>query len=623
MSEPFVFDPRHSLCKEPFGAAVCRGRVLFRVRPLAREGFTHCALVLHLEFSGTREERELLPGGPAGDRFLFSLTYDAPEQPELVWYHFRFWRDDGSGCDLDATGYRSDGRAIDWQLTVYDASRPTPKWFGGGVTYQIFPDRFFRLSVPDPAGFVGNRTVHENWEDIPHWKPDQRGEVRNSDFFGGSLQGILSRLEYLEQLGVTTLYLCPVFESASNHRYDTADYTMIDPMLGTEADFRELCARAAARGIHVLLDGVFNHTGSNSVYFNAEGFYPGPGAAQSQSSPYSDWYSFHPWPEDYDAWWGIRTLPAVNESSPSYGRFIIDGEHSVVRRWLRAGASGWRLDVADELPDEFIARLRTAMEETKPDSVLIAEVWEDGSNKIAYSQRRKYLLGSEAHGLMNYPFRTAALAFLQGGDGADFRESMETLRENYPPPAFYSAMNFLGTHDTPRILTVLGAEKPPSSKEDRAVFSLSPEERATGLALLRAAAVLLYAFPGSPMLYYGDEAGMEGWEDPFNRRTYPWGKEDAALRDLYLCLGRLRRARKSLQRGDIRYLFAAGHGLVFSRNWEDETTLTALNVGAELLSLEIPWQAYQAQDALTGQSFAAVGGVLKLELPPRTAMLLI
>ena len=263
------------------------------------------------------------------------------------------------------------------------------------------------------------------------------------------------------------------------------------------------------------------------------------------------------------------------------------------------------------------------MEETRPDSVLIAEVWEDGSNKIAYSQRRKYLLGSEAHGLMNYPFRTAALAFLQGGDGADFRESMETLRENYPPPAFYSAMNFLGTHDTPRILSVLGAEKPPSSKEDRAVFFLSPEERATGLALLRAAAVLLYAFPGSPMLYYGDEAGMEGWEDPFNRRTYPWGKEDAALRDLYLCLGRLRRARKSLQRGDIRYLFAAGHGLVFSRNLEDEATTAVLNVGADPLALEIPWNAIQAQDALTGQSFAAVGGVLKLELPPRTAMLLI
>ncbi len=295
----------------------------------------------------------------------------------------------------------------------------------------------------------------------------------------------------------------------------------------------------------------------------------------------------------------------------------------MVRRWLRAGASGWRLDVADELPDEFIARLRTAMEETKPDSVLIAEVWEDGSNKIAYSQRRKYLLGSEAHGLMNYPFRTAALAFLQGGDGADFRDAMETIRENYPPPAYYSAMNFLGTHDTPRILTVLGTSKPPTSKEARAVSSLSPDERVTGLALLRAAAVLLYVFPGSPMLYYGDEAGMEGWEDPFNRRTYPWSREDTKLHDFYACLGQLRKVRTSLRQGDIRYLLAAGHGLVFSRNWKNETTIAALNVGAEAMALEIPWKAPQAQDALTRQTFTAVDGVLKLKLPSRTAMLLI
>ncbi|WP_312280597.1 alpha-amylase family glycosyl hydrolase, partial [Oscillibacter sp.] len=352
-------------------------------------------------------------------------------------------------------------------------------------------------------------------------------------------------------------------------------------------------------------------------------FYPGPGTAQGQTSPYSDGNSFHLWPNDYDAWWGIRTLPAVNESSPSYGRFIIDAENSVVRRWLRAGASGWRLDVADELPDEFIARLRTAMVETKPDSVLIAEVWEDGSNKIAYSQRRKYLLGGEAHGLMNYPFRTAALAFLQGGDGADFRDAMETIRENYPPPAFYSAMNFLGTHDTPRILTVLGTSKPSASKEARAVSSLSPDERATGLVLLRAAAVLLYAFPGSPMLYYGDEAGMEGWEDPFNRRTYPWGREDTNLHDFYVCLGQLRKVRTSLRQGDIHYLLAAGHGLAFSRSWKNETTIAALNVGAKPMALEIPWKAPQAQDALTRQTFTAVDGVLKLKLPPRTAMLLI
>ena len=244
-------------------------------------------------------------------------------------------------------------------------------------------------------------------------------------------------------MGVTTLYLNPIFESASNHRYNTADYSKIDPLLGTEADFCSLCRTAHELGMRVILDGVFNHTGSQSIYFNDDGFYPTVGASQSQDSPYFDWYSFHPWPSDYDSWWGIRTLPAVREDSPSYQRYIIDDEDAIIRRWLRCGADGWRLDVADELPDWFIEKLRTAVEETKPEALLIGEVWEDASNKIAYSQRRRYLLGNELHGVMNYPFRTALLAYLQGGDADDFRESMESIRENYPPAAFYNSMNFL------------------------------------------------------------------------------------------------------------------------------------------------------------------------------------
>ena len=476
MSEPFVFDPRCDLCKEPFGAAVCGTAVTFHCRPLASEHFSHCALVAVCEFSGTRQELELSLEGPAGERICFSGVFSAPPQPELVWYHFRFWREDGTGCVLDKTGYRSDGETDPWQLTVYRESR-TPGWFGAGVTYQIFPDRFCRLSVPDPDGLVGRRWVHQDWDDTPEWRPDPDGEIRNRDFFGGSLAGITSKLDDLKALGVTTLYLCPIFESASNHRYNTADYTKIDPMLGTEDDFRALCAQAKERGMRVILDGVFNHTGSQSVYFNADGWYPTLGAAQSQDSPWYSWYRFLHWPDSYDSWWGIHTLPAVEESAPSYVDFIIDGENSIIRRWLRAGASGWRLDVADELPDWFLVKIRATMEETAPDSVLIGEVWEDGSNKISYSQRRQYLLGSETHGLMNYPFRTALLAYLRGGDADDFREAMETLRENYPPAAFYSAMNFLGTHDTPRILTLLGTDHTPESKADRADYRLLPWER--------------------------------------------------------------------------------------------------------------------------------------------------
>ena len=622
MSEPFVFDPRCDLCKEPFGAVPCGTAVTFHCRPLATEGFSHCALVLSCEFSGTQREQELPLEGFAGERLCFSGTLTAPELPDLLWYHFRFWREDGTGCLLDKTGYRSDGQAVSWQLTVYQESR-TPGWFGAGVTYQIFPDRFCRLALVDSAGLVGRRWVHEDWDDTPEWRPDPDGEIRNRDFFGGTLAGITSKLDDLKALGVTTLYLCPIFESASNHRYNTADYTRIDPMLGTEADFRALCAQARQRGMRVILDGVFNHTGSQSMYFNADGYYPTLGAAQSQDSPWYSWYRFHHWPDSYDSWWGIRTLPAVEESSPSYVDFIIDAKDSIIRRWLRAGASGWRLDVADELPDWFLEKIRAAMEETAPDSVLIGEVWEDGSNKIAYSQRRRYLLGSETHGLMNYPFRTALLAYLSGGDADDFREAMETLRENYPRFAFYSAMNALGTHDTPRILTLLGVgnECRDRSREWRSSFRMDPDQRRRGKELLKLGAALLFAFPGSPTVYYGDEAGMEGFEDPFNRRTFPWGHEEPELLDWFTRLGHLRQESAALRRGGIRYRVSDGPLLAFTRTCGEETILAAFNTGDQTAALRLE-DGERVQLLLGAARFQSAPQGHTLTLPPRTGSLM-
>ena len=424
-------------------------------------------------------------------------------------------------------------------------------------------------------------------------------------------------------MGVTTLYLCPIFESASNHRYNTADYTKIDPMLGTEEDFRTLCAQAETRGMRVVLDGVFNHTGSQSLYFNDDGFYPTLGAAQSQDSPYYDWFSFHPWPREYDAWWGIRTLPAVREDCPSYVDYIIENENSIIRRWLRAGASGWRLDVADELPDWFIEKIRAVVEETDPEAILIGEVWEDASTKIAYSQRRRYLQGKELHGVMNYPFRTALLAYLQGGSAQDFREAMETIRENYPPPAFYSAMNFLGTHDTPRILTVLGAAHVPQSKDDRAHYRLCPQERAKGTALVKLAALVLFTFPGSPTVYYGDEAGMEGFEDPFNRGGYPWGHEDKSLKAWFTRLGTLRDQRQELRGGTIQYLYASGPLLAFARELVGARAVTVVNAGTAPEALCLPWPKETAVDLLTGRTFPAPSGAVSLRLSPRTGLLLV
>ena len=621
MSERYVFDPRDTRYKSPFGAAACGSEVTFTLRPLAKEQFTACTLLIWQEFAFCAQEVELSAPGPG----LFTGTYTAPEQPELVWYGFRFTRADGSHIWLGKNGYGTRQDMISWQLTVYDGRSSTPEWFGSGVTYQIFPDRFCRLTVPDTKDMVGNRVVHRFWDEPMVHRPNEKGEVLNNDYFGGSLQGIRSKLDYLASLHVTTLYLCPIFEAASNHRYNTADYMKVDPMLGTEEDFRQLCADAAEKGIRIMLDGVFNHTGSNSRYFNADGYYDNLGAAQSPMSPYYRWFNFSHWPDQYDAWWGIHTLPAVNETHPDYRGFIITGEDSVVRHWLRAGASGWRLDVADELPDDFIADIRKVMEEENPDSFLLGEVWEDGTTKIAYSRRRKYLLGSETHGLMNYPFRTAAINWLTGGDAAQFKETMETIRENYPPQAFYSCLNILGTHDTPRILTMLGnsGKAALDTKSQRAAYRLNFTEHQTGLARLRLAAMLAFSFPGSPTVFYGDEAGMQGFEDPLNRGTYPWGKEDLDLVDFYRKLGALRDERRELQRGDIEYLYAKEGGLVFRRSLDGCSAITALNAADEPLTLTLPWTGDTATNAISGEKIFVQDGLLHLRLEALEGTILI
>ena len=606
-----IFLSRDNRYKEPFGAVPCGTAVRFFAACEAQEGFCACTLLMHDDFSGREYKTALTPcdGG-------FSGFWKAPEGATLLWYTFRLHRTDGDEVSFGRGGLNDE---TPWQQTVYTDSPSFPDWFGRGVTYQIFPDRFCRLSPPDPCG-PGHRTIHDNWDDFPDFLPDEHGEIRNCDFFGGSLAGITSRLDYLQELGVTTLYLNPIFSADSNHRYNTADYKMIDPMLGTEADFSDLCRQAHKRGMRVLLDGVFNHTGSNSRYFNALGEFPQPGAAQSPDSPYASWYSFHPWPREYDAWWGIRTLPAVNENDPSYRDFIIRDPDAVVRRWLRLGADGWRLDVADELPDDFIAELRAAMTEEDPDSFLLGEVWEDGSNKIAYSRRRRYLLGSETNGLMNYPFRTALIDYLRGGDAACFREAMEALRENYPRPAYYSAMNLLGTHDTPRILTALGVDEVPPEKAQRAAYRMSRPQRDLARKRLMLGSSIQFCFPGSPSVYYGDEAGMEGFEDPFCRGPYPWGQEDPILRAHYRTLGTLRRCHSALQCGDIIYHTACGPLLAFSRVDPAERLLLICNAGDEAAAYSFPCDSL-ARELFTGQQFVPLDGTLRFTIPPCSSLL--
>ena len=431
--------------------------------------------------------------------------------------------------------------------------------------YQIFPDRFYKSQQPK-ENIPSGRTFHSDWSQQPVWAPNEQGVITNTDFFGGDLRGIQEKLPYLKELGVTCLYLNPIFESHSNHRYDTADYSKIDPLLGNEEDFRSLCAEAKKRGIRVLVDGVFSHTGSDSVYFNREGRYPTQGAYNSQQSPYYPWYTFRQWPQNYECWWNFETLPNVKETEPSFNEYI-NGENGIIRKWLRAGASGWRLDVADELPDQFLDNLAAAAKAESPDAVVLGEVWEDASNKTAYGVRRRYLLGGQLDTVMIYPFRDAIFAFLLGGDPRNFAESVESIVENYPPQCLRLLMNHIGTHDTERALTVLGGEPAGNrGREWQAAQSLTPEQRDTALKRLRLASLIQYLLPGVPCLYYGDEAGMEGYRDPFCRGAYPWGREGKNLLQWYKGLGMLRAQEKAiLGKGSYRTLYADGNLLAFER----------------------------------------------------------
>lgn len=608
-----TYNSRDLRYKSPYGAVTSGTQVRLSLRPPRAEGYSRA--VLTARFESWNDKTLTLPMTWEGfelSQDVFTAHLDTSDYMGLVWYSFRLERLDGRKQELGP-----------YQLTVYDGSQTVPSWYGEGVTYQIFPDRFCRSRIPDPSGMVGGRTVHENWEEMPVYLPDSHGEVRNRDFFGGDFPSIIAKLDYLKELGVETLYFNPIFEAAENHRYGTADYSRVDPMLGTNEDFSRLCEEAHRRGMRVMLDGVFNHTGFVSRYFNGDGFYPEQGASQSWDSPYRPWFNFIEWPRKYESWWGIYSLPAVNEGDPSYRDFIFGGEDSVVRRWLRAGADGWRLDVADELPDDFVHGIHQTARETKDDAVVIGEVWEDGSTKVAYGVRRKHILGGHCDGLMNYPLRNAILSFFTGGGGERFVEGMETIRENYPPFAFYSAMNSLDTHDTPRFLTLMGAEGEyrEQSKQWRADFRLSPKQLRRGKDLLRAAALLLFCFPGSPTIYYGDEVGMEGFEDPFNRQTYPWGREDMELLDWYRKLGQLRTRYKALRRGSIQYLYGKGPLLAFTRQEGAEHLLCAFNASGtpQTMALELE----EAPRLILGQAESKLDEEgFFLTLPPHAGALL-
>ena len=487
---------------------------------------------------------------------VYEATLKAPDTPQLMWYDFRalnergHWMYYGNARDrLGGVGAHYQDAPPSYQVTVYDADFNPPAFLREGIMYQIFPDRFHRSKMP--VSERKDRVLHTEWNEPPYITADERsGDNWALDFFGGDLAGIRQKLPYLKELGITVLYLNPIFKARTNHRYDTGDYMSIDPLLGTEEDFQALCAEARKLGIRVLLDGVFSHTGEDSLYFNRYNNYPSTGAYQSNDSPYYSWYHFRHHPHEYASWWNIPTLPELNKNNQSYRRFIL-GEDGVARHWVKAGASGWRLDVADELPMPFLRDLRTAVKAQEEDAVLLGEVWEDASNKVAYGQMRSYVLGDSLDSVMNYPLRDVLIRFLTHEIPAQqvVRE-IRALQENYPLPFFYSLMNLLGSHDRARVHNLLVKQDfshlPIAQRRGK---TLSPEQKKLAKRRFLQMLELVNALPGMPCMYYGDEVGMEGAADPFCRGTFPWGQEDAdtlhRVKEAFL----LRSARKMLRRG--------------------------------------------------------------------------
>ncbi len=459
------------------------------------------------------------------------------------------------------TGQAVPGEGVQaWQLTVYEPAAQDPDWIHGGVFYHIFVDRF--AASGDPV-FMDGKITRTDWGGMPEFRPNENGEILNNDFFGGNLAGIREKLPYLEELGVTCLYLSPIFEAYSSHKYDTSDYLRIDPMFGDEEDFRQLCAEAKARGIRIICDGVFSHTGADSRYFDLFDRW-GNGACHHPDSPYRDWYYFEA--DGYQSWWGFRTLPRLNKDNPSYQRFI-SGEDGVVRHWLRAGASGWRLDVVDELPADFLAKLTAAAKAEKPDALILGEVWEDASNKIAYDERKNYFEGGKLDSVMNYPLREAIIDFVRKGNAEALARTMRIIIENYPKHVVDSLMNILGTHDTNRIITALAGDilDPEAPREVKAARHMSQRQWAEGIRRLKIASAIQMTLPGVPCVYYGDEAGMEGYNDPFNRKCYPWGKENPQLQSWYRRVIEIRRQHSVYAEGTYRLLAACDGLYAFER----------------------------------------------------------
>ena len=562
MDDIQIFHDSHNLeLRSPFGAVSIGSKVRIRLWTSKK-----CSAYINLiNFYNNQIEIQMNEIGFNSfvNNWIYEIEVDTSNNIGLIYYYFRvnyYGRDIIYGNNIESLGgigqiYFND--PVSYQITIY--SKPeVPNWYREGIIYQIFVDRFFNGEdegkVLNPKK---NTFIYGNWDDSPMYIKDMDGNIVRWDFYGGNLLGVKKKLEYIKSLGVNVIYFNPIFDSPSCHKYDTGDYEKIDPMFGDEEIFKDLCSEAEKLGMRIILDGVFSHTGSDSKYFNKFGNYNSLGAYQSLQSPYYRWYRFNDYPNLYETWWGFSNMPNVDELNPSYLDYIIRNDNSIIEKWLSLGASGWRLDVADELPDEFIKILKSKLKEVKKDSVLIGEVWEDASNKVSYNRKREYLFGNELDSVTNYPLRQIILDLVRNYIGSKyFIKRYLSLKENYPKEYFYSTMNMLGNHDTERVLTILN----------------------NNVTLLKEAVVIQMTLPGVPLIYYGDEAGLTGGKDPSNRKSYPWGKENKDILDFYRKISSIRVSEEALRSGEMEFLELNKGILGYERTLNKDRIIIAVNI---------------------------------------------
>lgn len=559
MKQRYVYHNSHlQEYRDPFGAVTCGTEITLSI--LAYKEMNVNLYII--DFQGKVNKYPMIKKETMGDDALFEKKIDTTNLFGVINYYFSLERDfetvyyGNNEKKLGGEGKLYNNNPIPYQVTVYN-KQYIPEWYKSGVIYQIFVDRFYNgndngsISCPKKNCFI-----YGLWSDEPMYIRSNDGSIERWDFYGGNLRGVIKKLDYIRGLGATIIYLNPIFEATSCHKYDTGDYEKIDSMFGTEDDFKELCKEAEKRGMKIILDGVFSHTGADSKYFNKLGSYDELGAYQSKESKYYSWYRFFNYPTNYECWWGIDNQPNVDELNESYIDYIIRNEDSIIRKWIKLGASGWRLDVADELPDKFIELIKSEMRKLNNESILIGEVWEDASNKVSYSERRNYLLGEELDSVTNFPLRTMILQLVNKSISLkEFCDKILSLYENYPIEIFYSCMNLLGNHDTERVLSSVGND----------------------LNKLSLAVILQMTLPGVPLIFYGDEAGLLGEKDPSNRKTYPWGKENKDVYYIYKEALSYRVNEDVLKKGDFKVLENENNVLCFKRALDKEEIIIMIN----------------------------------------------